>query len=1140
MKKYALLSLILAVLFFLVIGCSGDNKDPVNQTIEPYPDNTLQISSGHYLFGYNLLQCDTENGSIDVIPVRSTDFHLNVTGILNATMGVSASIVPGESDPPNALFVLDITLTHPLSAQKFSGFDITGILITPGSLNVGPLVFANADETRLLNADGYSRWWNPTEFTQPGMFGYTKGNLSPFPASSLTATVNPYKYFADALSAESTMSPVQNAPLDADNGRGLFSAGAVNTRRYQIRFESDPGPKVVFGYAINASWSQPDPNPPVEIPDDFPIEANQPEAYNIAVAAKTSTLFYDSESGTGGGVLRIQANVHDWQGQMAGNIKDQVDLVRFFSPDLFDSGINASFTEEQPTKAIYNIDLSGTAVPEKAGETLIMVRAGSAGGPEYNQGFGPAPDSPVSAWNVLMLDIPDPDCGPDANNAFDEAITFDLNTPISDRICAPTDYRDFYKFSFPLGQKLTGDLILHIDTTPTTFGIYNSDQELISEIMASGGLATLDLDSLNLLPDEYYLRILTQSNEEAVIYLMEFVGEMIIVEPSNAIEVTPQEWKFDPFFIQKEGNYEYAVGLNGIWVMDAADELHPEILYYYKTRSVRGAAMSWPHLFLIRSTMVGNEVDHYDFTNPADPVINKNIIAAATNYTKILSDSSRIYIFLYATPDSLLRIYDYSGDPSSPTFLADYVVPEIVEHAYLRDPETANAEIITHYHHIINAIAVDDPLSISDYATVLIDHVIRNIDIRDNYIYVTALKILGDPMLYVYEHLPGGFISLKGSVVLPDDSTALKVVGDFAYASVEFSHDIMVVNVSNPSSPAYAGTIPTEFNIQNLSNEGDVLYAHCVNKAFESYDLTDPESPALADSIRCMTNPKDLAIEGDYLYVIVNGNFSYTITSVDIHDPGNPEILDSIDAGIFQFYIKVHNGIIATSGGFQKARFFSAEDPSNLVSIFSEPLPETANDIVLTDEAAYFAVYDNQLGLYDISSWPAVTPHGDYVLESHMVDILANGDFLFGSDDHGEVDIYSIISPTSPAKVNSYVPVKFANRVTSVNGYLYIAASDTLEVADLSDPSDPLFVALEGLSYSTYRDIVSDGQYLYAAPGTDSLPVIVINAWPPDDPQELYNLYPVERSDLISTIAIKDNYFIESTLMEGVRIWKLY
>ncbi|HEX9744847.1 MAG TPA: hypothetical protein VGB30_05415 [bacterium] len=72
-------------------------------------------------------------------PLRNSDLHLNITGVLNSTMGVTVAAVPGQADPQNGLFVFDITLKHPCSSMPgLSGFDVNGILITPGSVNLGP------------------------------------------------------------------------------------------------------------------------------------------------------------------------------------------------------------------------------------------------------------------------------------------------------------------------------------------------------------------------------------------------------------------------------------------------------------------------------------------------------------------------------------------------------------------------------------------------------------------------------------------------------------------------------------------------------------------------------------------------------------------------------------------------------------------------------------------------------------------------------------------------------------------------------------------------------------------------------------------------------------------------------------------
>ncbi|HDS30358.1 MAG TPA: hypothetical protein ENN67_04860, partial [Firmicutes bacterium] len=538
---------ILLIIFIAVSGCSGNPATPDVRTereqsdsiIGSVPDSTIRSNLGYF----ELTVC-TETGDAEIVPVRTSGMHLNVTQMMNNTMGISLAGVPSESDPPNGYVVMDITLTHPLALPQFTGFDVMGIMMVPGTLAVGPLIFSDVDETRLLNADGYTRWWNPTEFTTPGLFGYTQGILATTPQAQLTSTVNPYKYFADSLDPLTSMNAVYNEPLNSDTGRGLFSAGASNTRRYRIQFEMNPGPQVKFGYAVGASWAPANIKPPAEVPDDFPIEANQPEAFYIASSAKVNTLYYDSESGTGGGVLRMQFNVHDWQGMNSGNIAGEVEIVRVFSPDLFASGVNASFQEQNMFRAIYTADLSSAVNPTSSGDSVMIVRVGAQDAGTYDQGFGPAPSDKISAFKTMLVNVVDPECSADSNNSFAEAEVFDLENAIAGQLCAPTDYHDFYRFEFDSGYAIQGQLILNCDAEPTRIILYDSNAALITEAFASDGKAVIELDPLNLLPDVYYIRISTMTSDQAFLYLLEFEGDIYDVMP-NPVSVTPNMLNFD-------------------------------------------------------------------------------------------------------------------------------------------------------------------------------------------------------------------------------------------------------------------------------------------------------------------------------------------------------------------------------------------------------------------------------------------------------------------------------------------------------------------------------------------------------------------------------------------------------------------
>jgi hypothetical protein len=191
--------LILTLLVFT--GCQDNPTSPGTGESPGSTNRQTGLDSNNHLnLGSYLIELDTENLIAKPIPLRSSELHLNLTKIFVNLMGISLAVVPGESDPPNGLFAIDFTLTHPLPLHpQFSIFDVKGILMAPGSLAIGSMFFADVDETRLENADGFTRWWNPTEFTDPGVLGYTDGLYTNTTAANLTANVNPYKHFADVL-----------------------------------------------------------------------------------------------------------------------------------------------------------------------------------------------------------------------------------------------------------------------------------------------------------------------------------------------------------------------------------------------------------------------------------------------------------------------------------------------------------------------------------------------------------------------------------------------------------------------------------------------------------------------------------------------------------------------------------------------------------------------------------------------------------------------------------------------------------------------------------------------------------------------------------------------------------------------------
>jgi len=333
--------------------------------------------------------CDPAAGTVDIAQIRGADMHLNALKFLEPPMNLYLTLESPPKYTGNVLDV-DIGLRHPFLGQvQFTGFDACGIFISQGSVTGFPsdphLKLPGSGDTRLLNADGYTRWWNPTEFPpnpDTPIFGYKDGLLgTPDEMAHFSATLNGYKYFADSLQPDDPVS-VQGVET-----RGVFSPGQKNVRHYKIKLDGG----LVFNYAIDANWSYPLGNPPYHAPDDFPPNANRPEAWNISVKEIENTLAY--EDSVGAGHLLLNIDVYDWFDAETNQVT--AESLTGISPVTASSPIGGG--EGYST---YELDLPGTSLTMDGKiELLITVQSDKTG---YQ---GILPGETISAYFIHATEV---------------------------------------------------------------------------------------------------------------------------------------------------------------------------------------------------------------------------------------------------------------------------------------------------------------------------------------------------------------------------------------------------------------------------------------------------------------------------------------------------------------------------------------------------------------------------------------------------------------------------------------------------------------------------------------------------------------------------------------------------------------
>ena len=377
--RYSILLMTVAVAIGL--GCAQGGGNPVAPNA--VAQSAVASPSTHYLWGMWRIVADPVAGTLDIVPLRTESFHANVIPFLEPPAGLKLKISNLVFD--GDICDVDVSLTHPFPGMsQYTGFDVCGILISNGSwtgFHDAALTMAGPGDTRLLNADGFTRWWNPLEFPQDGTILRYKDGLLGIKDSvaHYNCTLDGYRVFGDDLEVDNEVSD-----LDPTN-RVVFSAGYINARHYTIDFSGG----VVFNYAVDASWEPPQGDEPYT-PDNFPPEANRPEAWAISVTELDNTLWH--AGGTGGGNLSLMIDV--WDHYNADQNTLWVDSPGKFTPVFVSTPVGGG-----DGYSTYEVDILG-ATPD-AGTLDILVGIES----EESDYWGVLPGEPLTGYFLYSAEV---------------------------------------------------------------------------------------------------------------------------------------------------------------------------------------------------------------------------------------------------------------------------------------------------------------------------------------------------------------------------------------------------------------------------------------------------------------------------------------------------------------------------------------------------------------------------------------------------------------------------------------------------------------------------------------------------------------------------------------------------------------
>ncbi|KXS41675.1 MAG: LVIVD repeat protein [Methanolobus sp. T82-4] len=274
-------------------------------------------------------------------------------------------------------------------------------------------------------------------------------------------------------------------------------------------------------------------------------------------------------------------------------------------------------------------------------------------------------------------------------------------------------------------------------------------------------------------------------------------------------------------------------------------------------------------------------------------------------------------------------------------------------------------------------------------------------------------------------------ITLVSTFETDGQACDIELKDKYAYVT-DSENGLVVVDVSNPSSPIPAGRCDVNGSAHDIAVEGDNAYVTGEENGLRIIDISNPSSPALIGSYDPDGIERGVAISEGYAY-LANGRNGLVI--IDVSNSSSP---------VF-------------AGNFSQSGF-------------------NAFDVVVEEDYAYVA---SEFGLFifDVSDPKSPTITGRTnplnLMDEIYEGITVSGNRTYSIDSYNRLFIDDISDPSSPSYGSSSVcgpaastpPGNLGVGVAVQENYVY-AASLYFGVVNVSDPSSPSFEGYYDVSFN--------------------------------------------------------------------------
>ena len=293
------------------------------------------------------------------------------------------------------------------------------------------------------------------------------------------------------------------------------------------------------------------------------------------------------------------------------------------------------------------------------------------------------------------------------------------------------------------------------------------------------------------------------------------------------------------------------------------------------------------------------------------------------------------------------------------------------------------------------------------------------------------------------------------------------------------------------SYPAWNDQFSNPADTYDIEIEGNIAYIADGNNGFIILDISNPNHRTLLSSYKIEgINAQKIFVSNDVGYIANSNN---TLLVFDVSDETSPIMISTFafSTSIKNIYVKDHLAFIALGG--DGLSILDVSSTSNIIEM--SRIDGNINDVIVKDDTAYLADYDNGLIIANLSNPTNPTVITTLNLEGQMNGLDLSDDTLFIAAGEEGMHIVNSSDIEKPQLLASFNSTANASSVIANGEIVYLSNGDKgISFIDISDIFSPVNITDDKL-YNTIgsaNDLNIYNDYLIVADGDKGITIIYL------------------------------------------------